>query len=66
MKSSLLDKALNSKLYSFNKSTAQVYGAEARKLLNNQAKPAKAKLISIKDEIAVYNAYKEIERYIEL
>ena len=59
-------KALNSKLYSFNKSTAQVYGAEARKLFNNQAKPAKAKLTSIQTEIKVYNAYEEMERYIEI
>ena len=58
--------ALNSKLYSYNKSTAQVYGAEARRLFGNQAKSAKAQLISLKDEIAVYNAFEEIERNVVL
>lgn len=59
--------ALNSKLYAFNKSLAQVYGTDARKVLNSKyASPAKAKLVNAAAVLAVYNAYKQIEDNLEI
>ena len=54
--------ALSSKLYSFKKSVAKVYGYDARRVLTSQyVKPAQAKFASATDQLAVYNAYKQIE-----
>lgn len=59
--------ALNSKLYAFNKSLAQVYGTDARKVLNSKyASPAKVKLANAAAVLAVYNAYKQIEDNLEI
>ncbi|MEC2055428.1 5'-nucleotidase C-terminal domain-containing protein [Peribacillus psychrosaccharolyticus] len=54
--------ALHTKIAAFEKATAKVYGPKVRAVLDKTyTVPAKAKAASVNDEMAVYQAYKEIE-----